>query len=192
MKDVMYLPRFCAACFVALSLSLMMWGCAARNAAPPEAFFIPEQDTALDQFQYAQYLHSTTMPSTDRAKRQEQMMRIVQAYEMVYTRFPDDRLATPRARVVVGMLYARMPEPHFKAEALTKLADVERSYPDIDLVLAPALFNQGLLYDQMGRYEQAQAKYREVFERWGNSQEPELKSFATRARERFNRVRARS
>jgi len=171
-------------CLAALAMALTACG---KKLTGNADIFIPEQPTAWEQFQYAQRVHQTILPSSDSKAREGQMEQVLKAYKRVYELFPDDRVATPRAMVVVGMLYARM--PNRKAEALDMLGRVEKNYPDIEEVLVPALFDQARLYDQAARYDLAQPKYKEVFERWGASDDAKLKDYARRARERYNRVR---
>jgi tetratricopeptide (TPR) repeat protein len=158
------------------------------DGAPAE-FFIPEQETAFDQLRYADALRRGTFPSTDREKRAAQMEQVIEAYKKVEQMFPNDRVSTPRARCIIGMLYAKTPTQ--KDKAFQYLRAVEQEYPDDSWVLVRSLWYQGQLHDQMQDYDNAQRKYREVMERFRTSNDPEEQKFARMARERYNRVRPR-
>jgi tetratricopeptide (TPR) repeat protein len=164
--------------------AVVLSGCPKKAAEP---IFIPEQNTAYDQFRYAEYLRRSLVPSPDQERRAEQMTQVIEAYERVYELFPDDIESTPQAKLMVGMLYARTPNQ--KDKAIEMLREVELRYSNNDDILARSLYHQGLLMDQARRYEEAQYKYKEVVDRYGTSEDPVLLRFARQARERYNRVR---
>lgn len=155
-----------------------------------DEFFIPEQETAEKQFAYAEYIRDRTPPSADEKRRQQQMEQIIQAYQKVIDLFPQDREVTPLSKCMIGMLYLRTPDR--KADGARLLHEVDQLYPDNNTTQIRALLHLGYYYDDLGQFETAQELYREVFERWGNSTDPNELQMANKARNRYNRVRPRT
>jgi tetratricopeptide (TPR) repeat protein len=155
-------------------------------------FLVPEYSTAREQYNFAEYQRQLTTPSSLEERRKEQMNKIIAVYEAVEDRFPEDREFTPLARVKLGVLWQGRPERESKQKAIDYFQLCQQLYPEDDHILAFSLLKEGITLDTLGRFESAQAKYREVFERFGQSGDPELRVLSNEARSLYNKVHTRS
>jgi hypothetical protein len=168
-------------------LALLVLGCRQR-----QEIMIPAFPTVEEQFAFAQRQRDQTLPSLDRGKREDQVRVLIAGYDKVIAGFPEDGYYTPRAKVLKADLLANTDWANKNNEALELLGEVEAVSQQDDEVLAQALYLQGVIYDRIANYDAAQAKYYEVFDRFGASSDPKLRELAGKARSRYNKVRTRS
>lgn len=166
---------------------IVVWG---AGCTKPTVVVIPELDTAQEQYLFALGRESQTpILSKDKRRRDEQLHILLAAHSAVIDRFPEDNYFRPRAMVMKAAVLLKTDWPRSEQDALALLAEVERSFPEDDELLATSLLVQGKVYDALKQYDRAQQKYREVFDRFGKSADPALRQRAAEARSRYNRVR---
>lgn len=170
---------------------LALFALAACGKPKPE-YVVPEFETAGEQYGFAESQRQKTTASSVSERRKEQMESIVVLYAKVVERFPEDRVYTPQAKLKLAMLNMRMPGMDAKRNAIEILEECVQQHDDFEEVHANALYQLGVALDIVGDYERAQNRYREVFDRYGASENAQLKEVAKKARSNYNKVRTRS
>ncbi len=175
--------------YLLLLMSWLLWGISPLPSfgflkwrSEEKKLVIPDFDTAQEQFAYASSLHVGVLPSLDKKKRRQQLERWIQAYSKVVERFPDDKTYTPLAYLTVAECQADLGKIQI---ARSMFREATERWGDNELVVARAMYDLAVTLDQEQRYSESQQIYREIIERFKDSQKPGVGEIVKKAQARY-------
>lgn len=178
---------------VALVALGMATGCSSLNMTKsksdaPQAteLVIPDFPTAREQYSYAAAFQRAQVLSTDRAKRDAQLDRIASVHGRVVQLFPDDRVFTPLSELAIADCYASQDN---QQKAIAEFQRIVQRHPGNDYVQARGLYSIARSLDRLGQYEQAKGIYRQVMERYANSEKEIVRIIGKKAQANYLQVR---
>jgi tetratricopeptide (TPR) repeat protein len=188
-------PTFQPALLMLLALSLI----ACRT--PPRAI-VPVQPSAVEQYTYAQnykHMRNLELIPKDQNERYLKTREIVrQHFAKVVDYFPGDRskTGTPLAKLELlemqaGLDSVRAPVSKRQIRAAIKgFQQLLADYPDpeLDFIKAKSLYDQGMCYKRMGKYEAAQACFYNVKQEFANNDNARIKDLAKKAEVYYNKT----
>jgi tetratricopeptide (TPR) repeat protein len=147
---------------------------------------IPEQPTAQEQYDFAcQLFKEYSGLLMKRGQRREYADRAEAAFQMVIDRFPQEKQLVGRSELFIGMIWKQRGK---ERKALGIMEDLLEKHPSDDDIQIRALYEIGLLLDDLGKHRQAKDYYDKVVKRFGQSQKPEYRAIVTECRSRYQRV----
>lgn len=166
---------------ILLTAALLLAGC---GRGPKVT--IPWQDTASKQYGYAlQYREDSNLELIGDLKRFMKTRAIVREhYVKVAEFFPGDQKYTPLAKLEVVEMDAGLDSSRVKTadrerrQGLRRLQELATQYPDYEYIQAKALFDQGLIYQALHEYPQAQACFQKVRDKFVNSKNGDIRELA--------------
>jgi tetratricopeptide (TPR) repeat protein len=153
-----------------------------HRKAEQRKLVVPDFQTAKEQYQYALALHNSMVPSVDKQRRRIQLDRIIQCYSKVVENFPDDRVHTPVAYVTIAEAYAELGQDT-KAEMMYR--EAMQRWSDNDYIVARCMFDIATSLDKQKRFSESQQLYKEIMERFKDSQKPGVSDIVARAQGRY-------
>lgn len=159
-----------------------------KKDAPPAAteLVIPDFPTAREQYSYAASFQRAQVLSTDRKKRDAQLERIASVHARVVQLFPDDRVFTPLSELAIADCLASQDR---QQEAIAAFQRVVQRHPENDYIQARGLYSIARSMDRLGQYEQAKGIYRQVMERYANSEKEIVRIIGKKAQANYLQVR---
>ena len=159
-------------------LALGLTGCL-RNSV-----VIPDQDTAEQQFQYAELKRRWETPPAEVKARKDFYRKHAYMFAKVIERFPDDELYVPLAIIAIAKL-------DYKSENYRQVVRyLEKAlvfFPDNDQYQVRATFTIGRSLDQLKRYKKAKPYYRRCVEKYGTSGDKIVQSLVKECRLYYNK-----
>lgn len=165
--------RLLAGCVGLLALA----ACATSNVQ----VFVPQQETAVRQFQYAidyKQRHELILRASERGPKFERTFKAVyQTFEKVVEVFPEDRQVTPLARLEMAEMLAGLDVTGIDAsekqlrDALVSLQQIEQDYPEYEYVQAKSIYDQARVWVKLQDFAKAQSAFRNVIETYGRNQD---------------------
>jgi len=147
---------------------------------------IPEQPTAQEQYDLA--LRQFTDYSSilmKRNQREEYARRAETAFQMVIDRFPQEKHLVALSELFIGTIWKQRGK---ERKSLGIMEDLVEKYPnDVDIQIR-ALYEIGLLLDDLGKHRQAKDYYDRVVKRYEATQNPDHKRIVTDCRRCYQRV----
>lgn len=128
---------------------------------------VPKCETAEQQYLYASKYQKTQVLYKEGKKRDDQLNKIIQCYEMVCKTFPNDTKYTPLAYLEIADAINVQGQGK---QALKMYQAATDKYPDNDYLVARALTSMGKTYDNMGKYEKGKELYKQVVDRFSKSE----------------------
>jgi len=169
---------------VACSAALL-WFLVLLAGCQPQVI-IPEQPTAQEQYDFAcQLFKEYSGLLMKRGQRREYADRAEAAFQMVIDRFPQEKQLVGRSELFIGMIWKQRGK---ERKALGIMEDLLEKHPSDDDIQIRALYEIGLLLDDLGKHRQAKDYYDKVVKRFGQSQKPEYRAIVTECRSRYQRV----
>jgi tetratricopeptide (TPR) repeat protein len=147
---------------------------------------IPDFPTAREQYSYAASFQRAQVLSTDRKKRDAQLDRIASVHARVVQLFPDDRVFTPLSELAIADCLASQDR---QQEAIAAFQRVVQRHPENDYIQARGLYSIARSMDRLGQYEQAKGIYRQVMERYANSEKEIVRIIGKKAQANYLQVR---
>ncbi|MCX7718100.1 MAG: tetratricopeptide repeat protein [Candidatus Sumerlaeaceae bacterium] len=158
-----------------------------KDAPPaPTELVIPDFPTAREQYSYAASFQRAQVLSTDRKKRDAQLERIASVHARVVQLFPDDRVFTPLSELAIADCRASQDR---QQEAIAAFQRVVQRHPENDYIQARGLYSIARSMDRLGQYEQAKGIYRQVMERYANSEKEIVRIIGKKAQANYLQVR---
>jgi hypothetical protein len=147
---------------------------------------IPDFDSAREQYAYAASLQNGMLPSLDKTRRRQQLDRIIQAYSKVVQNFPDDKVYTPVAYVTIAESQAEMGKEDI---AQGMFHDAMQRWAENDYIVARCMLDIASSLDRQKRFSESQKVYRDIIERFKDSQKPGIGDIVARAKARYYTTR---
>ncbi|MGB9691703.1 MAG: tetratricopeptide repeat protein [Candidatus Sumerlaeaceae bacterium] len=148
----------------------------------PKKLVIPDFESAREQYAYAASLQAAMLPSFDKNRRRIQLDRIIQCYSKVVDNFPNDTVYTPVAFVSIAEAYAELGKDQ---QAQAMFHEALQRWADNDYIVARSMLNIAISLDRQKRFSESQKIYKDIMERFRNSQKPGVKEIVTRAESRY-------
>lgn len=147
---------------------------------------IPEQSTAQEQYDFAcrQFEEYSSLLMQTK-QRQEYADRAEAAFQMVIDRFPQEKHLVARSELFIGTIWKQRGK---ERKALGIMKGLLEKYPSDADIQIRALYDIGLLLDDLGKHRQAKDYYDRVVKRFGQSQKPEEIAIVTQCRTRYQKV----
>lgn len=159
-------------------------GCRGKNAGP--TIFVPEQDTAVKQYLFAEHEHrKAVMPALREVSKSRKLKRIVAGYQAVIDRFPEDREFVAFSKKKLCETY------FFYGKINTSLNYVNQllaEFSDMEQIDAWARLYRGKCLEEKNRKAEAQAIYKEVLDLYEESKDESIQEIVAFAKKRYNRV----
>jgi len=151
-------PVFAALPACALGVAILTachWG-------EKEAYIIPPKETAEQQYFFA-VQHRQNLMKIPTRDRERQYRSIIEAYEAVPKRFPDDQVHTPLARLDIADCHFEL--KHY-SEALKLYKAAQKDYAANDFVQARSLLEQGRCYEALKNNRKAVECYKQCADQY--------------------------
>lgn len=147
---------------------------------------IPLQENAAKQYAYAiNYREGSNLELITDLKRFLKTRAIVREhYVKVADFFPGDRKSTPLAKLEViemdgGLDFTRVKTtPKELNTAIARLQTLATDYPDYEYIQAKSLFDQGMCYQRLHEFPQAQACYQKLRDKFTASTNADIRELA--------------
>lgn len=170
----------------------MLSGCAnlgrlIPSKQPAEApLVIPDFDSAKDQYGFASMYKAAVIPAVDPPRRKSQAQKIIQCYQQVANRFPDDPNYTPVALLEIADETRSIGDVKGSEAAYR---DIISRYPQNEYVQARGTYSVARCCDARGDFETAKQLYRQIHEQYYTTQSPAVRDIVMRADKLYYTVR---
>jgi hypothetical protein len=157
---------------------------------------IPLQENAAKQYAYAiNYREGSNLELINSSKRFLKTRAIVREHNVkVADFFPGDRKSTPLAKLEViemdgGLDFTRVKTtPKELRTAIIRLQALATDYPDYEYIQAKALFDQGMCYQRLHEFPQAQACYQKLRDKFTSSANTDIRELARMGSYLYNKT----
>lgn len=155
------------------------------------AVFIPLQDTAYNQYQYAvrerQRNEIALRDRTASPRREDARRAVAAAFRMVVEQFPEDRAWTPLARLDLADMQAGLDVSGGRASAsdlkasIAEFRRLREEFPELEYIQAKARYDEAVAWRELKDFGRAQELFKEVSDLYRASSEKDLQYIAQMA-----------
>jgi tetratricopeptide (TPR) repeat protein len=165
-------------------LTVAAVGCLFR---PKSQYLIPDKEDAKAQYYFAAQFEEQQRQRPI-ADTKELYRPIIEAYQKVVDRFPDDQVHTPLALLDIGERLFTLKSPD---KALRYFDTAYKRYPDNHFVQARSIFLRGRCHEALGRNEKARDHYKDCVDLYSGHPDKLIKETVAEARALYDRVMKR-
>lgn len=148
--------------------------------------YIPEYDTAQEQYFYALKIKNNPYKSLAPDSRDAAQKEAIEALELLIKRFPDDPSFTPLAYVSMADSYYNL---HRYKKALKVYSLAQEKYPNQDDIEAASLFGQARAYEKLKKFSQANELYKNCIDKFSDDQREEVQNIVKKCQYYYQKLK---
>lgn len=177
-------------------VAMVLAGVACSLSKP--TVFVPVLGSAAEQYDYAlryRERNDFAMRDTDDPKRSKEAREAVrQNYKKVIEYYPQDREATPLAKLDLAYMEAKFDLPRVEATrgelkaCITMLQELQGQYQEHDYVQAKSLFDEALCWRALGEFEKAQRIFKSIVDLYEGHDDRFVRSLAGMAKYQYQQT----
>lgn len=168
-----------------ITLSTGCVGKLSRNSTTDEnELIIPDFPTAQQQFQFARMYQNNQLIAPEIDRRRVQMRKIGECYQRVLTNFPGDTTYVPLTYLELGDGAAQSDELDLAIDYYQQAGTRSQD----EFVQARSQYSIARIYDTKGQFTEAKAMYKNILDRYGQSESGKVRDVVNRAAQLYVQV----